>query len=189
MSGSPRLPLLSAEEAREAAAAAGVPEALARLNVFRALLRHPALARRLADVLLTLMGEARLDPRLRELAIMRIGWVTGSDYEWTQHWRIAGSLGIPEADLAAVRDWHAHEGFSASDRAVLMAVDEVLEDGAVSAPTWAGCVNEVDSDPEVLLELLTAIGLWRMVSSLLRSLEIPLEDGMASWPPDGSGRP
>ena len=36
-----------------------------------------------------------------------------------------------------------------------------------------------------LLELVVAIGNWRLFSSLLRSLEVPLEEGVAPWPPDG----
>jgi hypothetical protein len=37
----------------------------------------------------------------------------------------------------------------------------------------------------VLIELVTAIGAWRMIASILRTLQVPLEDGVASWPPDG----
>ena len=33
--------------------------------------------------------------------------------------------------------------------------------------------------------MVAAIGNWRMISSILRSLEIPVEEGTASWPPDG----
>jgi hypothetical protein len=40
-----------------------------------------------------------------------------------------------------------------------------------------------------LIELVVAIGNWRLFSSLLRSLEIPLEDGVAPWPPDGKPPP
>ena len=32
---------------------------------------------------------------------------------------------------------------------------------------------------------IDAIGAWRMVASILHSLQVPLEDGVASWPPDG----
>ena len=55
----PRLPLLSAEAAAEAGEAAGVPGLLAELNVFRALLHHPDLARRFSDLLLTLLAGTR----------------------------------------------------------------------------------------------------------------------------------
>src|SRR5437870_11523742 len=103
--GEPRLPLLPLEEAKAAAAAAGVPDHMAGLNIFRVLLRHPKLARAVHDLLATLLWDARLDVRLRELVIMRIGWTTGSEYEWAQHWRVALGLGVPERDVLAVRDW------------------------------------------------------------------------------------
>jgi alkylhydroperoxidase family enzyme len=76
-------------------------------------------------------------------------------------------------------------GHDGARRAVLAATDDVLRDGAVSAETWAACEREVGADKAVLIELVTAIGAWRMVASILHSLQVPLEDGVASWPPDG----
>ena len=35
------------------------------------------------------------------------------------------------------------------------------------------------------IELITAVGCWRAVLKLARALRIPLEEGIASWPPDG----
>ncbi len=180
----PRIPLLSVEDARQAAVKAEVPEDIAELNIFRILLRRPALAKRVNDLLMTLLFRGELDPRLRELVIMRIGWATGSCYEWTQHWRIARQLGVSEQDLLALRDWRAHEHWSAADRAVLAATDETLENGAVSAETWLEC-TKVLVKVEEQLDLLGAIGVWRMISQILRSLDVPLEDGVAAWPPDG----
>lgn len=187
MTPDPRLPLLSVEDARTAAEAAGVPAALAELNVFRVWLRHPGLAKWLSDLLMGLLGRGRLDTRLRELMIMRVGWATGSDYEWTQHWRIALGLGVTESDLAAVRDWRSHDGFGPAERAVLAAVDETLAGGTLSDDTWQACLEHVSSDPQVVLEILAVIGVWRMVAAQLQTLAVPLEEGVASWPPDGRG--
>jgi len=185
MTPGPRIPLLPLDEAKAATSVAGIPEITADLNVFRIWLHHPKLARWLSDLLMGLLWEGRLDARLRELVIMRLGWATRSDYEWTQHWRIAGGLGVDEADLLAVRDWEACDRFGPAERAVLAATDETLADGAVSAGTWQACVDHVSDDPQVLLELTAAIGTWRMVSGILRSLDVPLEQGVASWPPSG----
>ena len=77
------------------------------------------------------------------------------------------------------------QGFGPTERAVLAATDDVVRDGAVSAESWAACERELGGDRTVLIELVTAIGAWRMVASILRSLNVPLEDGVASWPPDG----
>jgi alkylhydroperoxidase family enzyme len=46
-----------------------------------------------------LLENNKFDTRLRELMIMRIGWVTGSAYEWTQHWRVATTAEIPPEDI------------------------------------------------------------------------------------------
>lgn len=181
-----RLPLLTMDEAKAAALDAGVPEIVAELNVFRVLLHHPPLARWFSDFLMGLLWDGRLDRRLRELVIMRLGWVTGSVYEWTQHWSIARLLDVPDEDLLGVRDWRRHEGFGPADRAVLAATDETLETGRVGQRTWAACTEHVSDDPHVLLELVAVIGLWRMVSGVLRTLEVPLEDGVEAWPPTGT---
>ncbi|OBI49658.1 carboxymuconolactone decarboxylase [Mycobacterium kyorinense] len=180
----PRLPLLPVVEAKAAADEAGVPDYMAELNIFQMLLNHPSLARALNDLLATMLWHGALDSRLRELVIMRIGWLTASEYEWTQHWRVAQGLGVSADDLLGVRDWQSHNGFGAAERAVLAATDDVVRDGAVSANSWAACESEF-ADRAVLIELVTAIGAWRMVASILHSLRVPLEDGVLGWPPDG----
>jgi hypothetical protein len=43
----------------------------------------------------------------------------------------------------------------------------------------------VCADPALLIELVTTISAWRMIASILHSLQVPLEDGVDSWPPDG----
>jgi len=184
-SASARVSRLSIEEARAAADEAGIPDYMAELSMFQVLLNHPTLARAINDLLATMLWHGRLARRLRELVIMRVGWLTACDYEWTQHWRVACGLGVPARDLLAVRDWSTHDGFGGPERAVLSATDEVVRDGAVSTPTWAACERELGADSAMLIELVTAIGAWRMIASILHSLKVPLEDGVASWPPDG----
>ena len=178
-----RVPRLSVDDAKAAANAAGILDVYADLSVFQVLLRHPPLAKALHDLLAVLLFKGKLDARLRELVIMRIGWATGSVYEWAQHWRVATGLGINDADLLGVRDWQTCAHFGDAERAVLAATDETLADGTISEPTWRACERVLGSDEE-RLELVVAIGNWRMFSQLLRSLDVPLEDGVAPWPPD-----
>jgi 4-carboxymuconolactone decarboxylase len=184
----PRIPLLPQPDATKAAEEVSVPGAMAELSVFRVLLHHPELAKRINDLLMTLLFKSKLDHRLRELVIMRIGWATGSVYEWTQHWRVALQLGVPEDAVLAVRDWRAWPDWSDADRAVLAATDETLEHGTISAETWTACTKALP-DVQEQLELVSAIGVWRLISGLLRSLEVPLEDGVEAWPPDGAVPP
>jgi len=180
-----RVPLLPLAQAQAAATAAGIPDQMAPLSVFRVLLQHPAVARELASTLNTLLFTGnKLDARLRELIIMRIGWKTKSLYEWTQHWRVARMLDIPEQDLTATRDWKKASCLSDADRAVLAATDETLDTGMISDATWKTCAVHLKT-PQERIELVVAIGNWTMFCQLLKSLKIPLEDGVKAWPPDG----
>lgn len=183
MSDDPRVPMLDPAAARDAGESVGVPSVMTELNVFRVLLGHPTLAGALYELLSTLLWKGKLDVRLRELAIMRIGWRTASVYEWTQHWRVARDIGIPEDELLAVRRWRASYLFGDVERAVLAATDETIDDGAISPSTWGACAAHLDE--QELVELVVVIGNWRMVAALLQSLEVPLEEGVDRWPPDG----
>ena len=71
-----RIPRLSVDEAKAAADQAGIPDYMAELSIFQVLLNHPTLARALNDLLATMLWHGTLAPRLRELVIMRIGWLT-----------------------------------------------------------------------------------------------------------------
>ena len=181
----PRIPLLPFDAAHEAGTGCGVPKQMADLSVFRVLLHQPRVAKAINDLLFSLLVGSDLDARLRELIIMRIGWTTGSVYEWTQHWRVALQIGVDEEELLAVRDWRAHDRWSTTDRAILTATDETLATGCISPGTWAECAKHLGSETE-RLELVAAIGCWSMISGLLRSLEVPLEEGVLPWPPDGA---
>lgn len=179
-----RIARLGATEARSIATDHGLPEYMGDLSVFQIALKNPSVARALNGMLHNLLWKGQLDGRLRELIIMRIGWTTGAVYEWTQHWRVATEMGIDEADLLGVRDWRSYEGFGPAERAVLAATDDSLEIGVISDESWELCRQQLVDD-SLLVELVAVIGNWSLFSNLLRSLQVPLEDGVAPWPPEG----
>jgi alkylhydroperoxidase family enzyme len=180
-----RINLLSVDEAKARGREAGVSSSMSHLNIYRALLNHPDLAGATAAQLSMLLWKAnRLDNRLRELIIMRIAWRTGSMYEWTQHWHVSLRIGMTEEDILSVRDWRNAVDLDAPAKAVLAATDETLDAGRISDETWRDCALHVGGEAE-LMEMVVAIGNWRTFSEVLRSLDIPLEDGVEAWPPDG----
>jgi alkylhydroperoxidase family enzyme len=181
----PKIKTLPMEESLARAGELDIVSQIAELNIFRTLLHHPRVAKVVNDLLMMLLFDGnKLDARLRELLIMRIGWQTGCDYEWTQHWHIALQFGLTENELEAVKDWRNADCFDDTDRAVLAATDETLASGRISDATWAACEATL-GEPTVLIELNVAIGCWRLISQFARSSGIELEDGVASWPPEG----
>ena len=63
------------------------------------------------------------------------------------------------------------------------AVDALLEQGSLSEELTGKCLERFGRNATI--ELTTAVGCWRLVSKVARTLQIPLESGIASWPPDG----
>lgn len=181
-----RVPLLDVDVASQRGVDCGLPEAMAELSVFRVALHQPEVAVALHRMLEALLFNGSLDARLRELIIMRIGWATGSAYEWTQHWRVARLLGVPENDIIAVREWETSDLFGSIEKAVLAATDDVLRDGAISDSQWSACVDAFGGDHSLLVELVAVIANWRLFSIFLRSTDVPLEEGVEAWPPDGT---
>src|SRR5947207_3870719 len=184
----PRGPMLSRERAAERGEARGMPAHRTQSEAFRTLANNPGVARVAYTQLIQLLENNKLDTRLRELMIMRIGWVTGSAYEWTQHWRVATTAGIPPEDILAVRDWRNSERLTPADRAILAATDECLAGKSISDAAWAEVATHV-ADPAQQVEFVIAMGNWRMFSMLFRNLRIPLAEGVAVWPPDGLASP
>src|SRR6202047_1227121 len=90
-----RVPMVSLERARELGEAMGLPARRTQSEAFRVLANNPGVARVAYSQLIQLLENNKFDTRLRELMIMRIGWVTGSAYEWAQHWRGGGPGGGP----------------------------------------------------------------------------------------------
>jgi alkylhydroperoxidase family enzyme len=183
-----RVPMVSLDRARELGDAMGMPARRTTSEAFRAVANNPGVARVAFGQLMQLLENNKLDIRLRELMIMRIGWVTGSAYEWTNHWRVATTAGIPPEDILAVRDWRNSDRLGPADRAILAATDESLAGKSISDAVWAEIAAHV-TDPAQQVEFIVAMGNWLMFSMLFRNLRIPLGEGVAVWPPDGVASP
>src|SRR5918998_5808962 len=96
-----RVPMVSLERARELGEAMGLPARRTQSEAFRVLANNPGVARVAYNQLIQLLENNKFDTRLRELMIMRIGWITGSAYEWTQHWRGGAKAGGAQDDILA----------------------------------------------------------------------------------------
>ena len=75
---------------------------LPALNVVRMVAGAPAALRPLTELGQAILLRSELDPRLREIAILAVARATGSAYERAQHEEIARTIGMSDADIAAV---------------------------------------------------------------------------------------
>ncbi|HKA52913.1 MAG TPA: carboxymuconolactone decarboxylase family protein [Candidatus Binatia bacterium] len=125
--------------------------------------------------LMTLLQPGRkLDVKLRELAILRTGIVGDSRFEYSQHLKLARTVGVPEEKLAAVKGWATSDLFAPVERAVMATTDELLSRNLVEDETFAALQKHL-SDPEIL-ELFVVIGLWRMHGLIVRALHLEYDN-------------
>jgi len=113
---------------------------------------HPQLRRYVECFLDTFLLNGRVDPRLRELTILRVAWRCGQPYEWAQHYRRARHLGLSDDEILAVRTG-APAGLDGPIRVLAQAVDDVVDLGWMSPVTFDAC-GRVFDDPAVLHEFL-----------------------------------
>jgi alkylhydroperoxidase family enzyme len=126
------------------------------------------------DLMGLLQPDRQLDPKLRELAIIRTGIVGDSRFEYSQHLKVARMVGIPEEKLAAIKGWTTSDLFSPVERAVMAAADEILARNLVEDETFAALQRHL-SDAQIL-ELFVVIGLWRMHGLIVRALHLEYDN-------------
>jgi alkylhydroperoxidase family enzyme len=151
------------------------------LNIFATLARNPPLLDHFGRFFTYLLKKGSLPGRERELVILRVGWRTGSEYEFGQHTIEGLREGLTSDEVEAVTgEAVSPDRWSADDRALLSMVDELCRHDAVSEVTWDALTRRWDEAQ--LLELLVLAGGYRMVCGLLNTVGIQLEQGIPGWP-------
>jgi alkylhydroperoxidase family enzyme len=93
-------------------------------------------------------------------------------------------FGLSEQELFSIRDWQQANCFNDEEKTVLTATDELLDNGKISGSVWQQLKTIFQTD-QALIEMITCIGNWHMFALILNALEVPLDEGMSSWAPDG----
>lgn len=157
--------------------AAADRDLLARdINLHKALVNSPGAARVFIALGRYIRFDSPLDARLRELAILQVGYMTGSEYEYSHHVKIGRDFGLTDDDIGAIADETAGGTSSLEPlaRAVLRAARQMTNGQAVSDETFAELRSGLDD--ECLTDLMLIIAFYNGVVRLLASLEIDVED-------------
>jgi len=149
------------------------------LNIFATLAHHPDLMRRWLVFGNHVLGKSTLPPRVREIAILRIGWLCRSAYEWGQHVIIARGLGMTDEEIARIAAGPDADGWSEDEALVLRATDELHADARIADPTWEGLARHFDR--RQLMDLVFAVGQYNLVSMALNSFGVVPDAGVPGF--------
>lgn len=147
---------------------------LPQANIFKALAHAPQVLKGFSDLGGRLLYRGLLPARTRELVILRVGALLGSDYEWGQHVVIGRREGLSDDEIRGVRDGELG-GLSASEAAAVR-YGEAVEARAVDDQVWSETTAHF-SDAE-MVELTVLAGFYGLVSRSLIALDVQLDQGV-----------
>ena len=180
----PRLPALPPEERSERqqqlleemsmVVVDGVRKPREDLAAVQIMIRHPELYKAHLEVAQKYLSDCEIDIRDRELAILRIGWLSQAPFEWGAHVKIAKRNGITAEEIERVIEGSLAPGWSKKERAIVRAMEELHFASMIADDTWAD-LQEFYNDKE-LIELVILAGQYKTVAYYQNCLRLPLPE-------------
>jgi alkylhydroperoxidase family enzyme len=124
-----------------------------------------------------LLRHSELDPQLREIAILRVGMISGATYEVHQHKRLARKAGLALEKIAALTESGGNLAvFDERERFVVDFTDQVVHHVKVNDQMFAHA--QARFGERQLAELVLIIGFYMMVSRFLENYEVDIEQNL-----------
>lgn len=150
------------------------------IGVYGSLTNGQRIARHLAPKVMSGLGvlsgallrDGVLDPSLREMVIVRVGYRAACAYEVYQHRSLAVRLGVPNAKLDALACINLR-GLDESERVVIDFVDEIITKDRPSDAALEGLRGRFNDSH--VIELVLVIGLWWTLARMLETSGVPLD--------------
>jgi alkylhydroperoxidase family enzyme len=143
-------------------------------SALQIMIRHAELYKAHLEVAQKYLSGCEMDIRDRELAILRIGWLSKAPFEWGSHVKIAKRNGITPEEIERVIEGSLAPGWSKKDRAIVRAMEELHSDSMITDETWAD-LQEFYNDRK-LIELVILAGQYKTVAYYQNALRLPLPD-------------
>ena len=144
------------------------------LNLFKVLLNSPDITDVVARLGQYIRYESSLNPVSREIAILATAKEMGSEYEWTQHEKVALELGVSREILNSIYAGRAPLGMLPKEGVYVQAAKEIVNEGTLRGSTFQALEHLIG--PELVVDLIVLVGYYSMIARIINSLEIELED-------------
>ncbi|HMM15106.1 MAG TPA: carboxymuconolactone decarboxylase family protein [Parvibaculum sp.] len=144
------------------------------LNIFRMLGHSGDMLDAFVKLGNAILVFSKLDPILREIAIVRVGVLRGSTYEVHQHERISRQLGMSEEKIRAIHEGPEAAAFNEMERLVMRFTDDIVKNTRASDATFDPLAAKLSH--RELQELVVTIGYYTMVSCFLETFDVDIEE-------------
>jgi alkylhydroperoxidase family enzyme len=144
-------------------------------NLYRALANSPEALRHFSVLGRWIQRKCELPARLRELAILQVGYLTTTPYQWSHHVKIGRDVGLTDDDIRSVCAATAGQdpGLDELETLVLQATREITLNVRMSEQTWNQLLARLGVAR--LLDLTLIISHCNAVARVLSTLGIEVE--------------
>jgi AhpD family alkylhydroperoxidase len=144
------------------------------LNVFRIMGRAPASFQPFLDFAFSILLKSELDPRKREIAVLRVAHVTRASYEWVQHVTVARGVGVTQEEIDEIGVDGPVSGLTEEGNLLCRVADEISSDVRLSDEALAAIIDRYGE--REAMELILCCAYFNMLSRVLESARVPLEE-------------
>ncbi|MBW1685116.1 MAG: carboxymuconolactone decarboxylase family protein [Deltaproteobacteria bacterium] len=166
-----RVPLPRDEDLNEEARA--TLASLPPFHVFRMMANAPASFQPILELARSVLLGSEFDARQREIAVLRVAWVTRSEYEWTQHERLGRNLGVTEQEMQIIRSEDPVKSLDEAGNLLCRVADEISRDVRLSDEALAAILQRYGVRQAT--ELIVCCSYFNMLSRFLESTRVEIE--------------
>jgi alkylhydroperoxidase family enzyme len=152
------------------------------LNVHKILANHPALLSAWWSLREYLVAGGALGKRNAELVILRTARHACNWYEWASHVVRGLDSDLSLTEIERVMDGPKHPDWAEPDALLLLAVDELVDRGALNRKTVEDLATHFGHN--ATLDLIALRSMYLMLGNMLNTWEVALDQHVADALPD-----
>lgn len=145
------------------------------------MLHYPALAKAFLTYNNHVATGSSISRRIRELLILRIGWLRKAEYEFIQHVVLGRKAGVTEAEIELVTLGPDAKGWDPIDADLIRAVDELHVYACIQNATYARLAENFTEAQ--LMDIVFCVGCYDVLAMVFKTFGAQLEPGVEELDP------
>ena len=145
-------------------------------NVFSALINNAEAAEVVTAVGEYIRYKSKLDPAIRETAILTTAKELGNSYEWAQHEPVAKQVGVREEVIESILSGKGPMGLPAKEGIFIQGSKELVKDATLSKATYQALDHLLGT--ELTIDFIVTVGYYSMLSRIISALDVDLDESV-----------
>ena len=144
------------------------------LNIHSIMANHAALMMAWMPFRNHIVKNSSLEPRFRELLILRTAANCAADYEWKHHVVRGREAGLSDEEIQRVKDCPGAAEWSSADRLILLAADECHRGSEINEETRCELGRHFNACQQ--LDIIVTVGMYKTLAVIIKTYKLPFEE-------------